>query len=171
MTFENFSAREWRAITPEEKAICETHMQELPVRMSRLASALGVRVLSSTLPSGISGELRPCGESPSGFKIRVNRHENSKRQRFTVAHELGHYLLHKSLVEDGIVDNVLYRSTLSNSIEAEANRIAADLLMPRNTIDCWIKENFDSEPTEYDLEYISQSWKVSKIAAKIRLDI
>ena len=171
MTTSNFSATEWRIVSAMEREICGSHMREIPVRMSRLASDLGVRVHSATLPSGISGELRPCDESPSGFKIRVNRHENKKRQRFTVAHELGHFLLHKDLVADGIVDNVLYRSTLSNKIEAQANRVAADLLMPRLTISNWLLANFDDEPEENDLDYISQEWKVSKVAVKIRLDI
>jgi Zn-dependent peptidase ImmA (M78 family) len=121
-------SREWYRLDHEAKAVIIGHQNEMPVPLARLARAFGVSVKAATLAPGISGELRP---NPDGsFVIRVNRHDAPARQRFTVAHELAHFLLHRPLIGHGIEDDVLYRSALSDQIEAEANRLAADILMP-----------------------------------------
>lgn len=118
---------EWRSLADGVRATIEEHQDNAPIRLAQLARALGVTVKSATLAPGISGEIRPGG---NGFVIRVNRHDPSKRQRFTVAHELAHFLLHSDQINNGIADDVLYRSSLSDRREAQANRLAADILMP-----------------------------------------
>lgn len=76
------------------------------------------------------------GALDSGNKmILVNSRDSTERQLFTVAHELGHYLLnHKSKKDD-----VLYRSDPLNSYkdsrEQEANCFAASLLIPEVMLD------------------------------------
>src|ERR1044072_6020383 len=108
----DMTSREWNTLTPEVRAIIEEHQKTYPVKLSALAHALGVPVKASTLAPGISGEIRPDPDRPGGFLIRVNRHDPPNRQRFTVAHELGHFLLHKEQIGSGIADDVLYRSSL-----------------------------------------------------------
>ncbi len=126
--------REWRKITEEERAIIQPFLDEVPVRIATIARELGLEVKSATLKPRISGQIQPSADSPSGYRIRVNRHEAKTRQRFTIAHEIAHYLLHRDFIGDGIEDTILYRSTLSDPREAEANRMAAQLLMPEVTI-------------------------------------
>ncbi|MGR3460779.1 MAG: ImmA/IrrE family metallo-endopeptidase [Roseovarius sp.] len=126
--------REWRKITEEERAIIRPFLDEVPVRIGTMARELGLEVKSATLRPRISGQIQPSSDSPSGYRIRVNRHEAKTRQRFTIAHEIAHYLLHRDFIGDGIEDTILYRSTLSDPREAEANRMAAQLLMPEATI-------------------------------------
>jgi Zn-dependent peptidase ImmA (M78 family) len=135
-----------------------------------LAHALGVKVIASVLPSGISGEIRPDPAAEAGFTIRVNKNDQSRRQRFTVAHELAHFLLHRDQIGNGVTDDVLYRSTLSDSREAQANRLAADLLMPRPLVDDWI-ERAKSLRVEDPVEFLSDKFGVSTAAMKIRLGI
>lgn len=122
---------EWERLDPKVRAIIEAFQDAPPVRLPELAHALGVAVKASTLSPGISGEIRPAGD---GFVIRINRHDPIKRQRFTVAHELSHFLLHREEIGDGIKDDVLYRSCLSNRREQQANRLAADILMPESLL-------------------------------------
>ena len=161
----------WRRVEASERNVCAGFMGGFPVSVGKIAAKLNLTVLSSTLPTGVSGEIRPSTSSKSGYEIRVNRHENKKRQRFTVAHEIGHYLLHREHINDGIVDNVLYRSGLSSRIEAEANRIAADILMPKHTLKAYLKQNYGNRVTETDLDNIANNLRVSKIALKIRLGL
>lgn len=116
------------SLNPEE--VVAQFTSEIPVRVGALADALGLGVLRSTLQPGISGQIEPSNDYPSGFVIKVNRHEAKHRQRFTIAHEIGHFMLHRDKIGSGIKDTKLYRSKLSNSMEAEANRYAANLLMP-----------------------------------------
>ncbi len=113
-----------------------------PVNVEGLASELGVRVNHSFLEAGISGELvRVSGDH---FEINVNGLDPVTRRRFTIAHELGHYIYHRDLVGDGLDDDRAYRSTSTGRYfntrigpkqETEANQFAASLLMPKHLVD------------------------------------
>jgi hypothetical protein len=153
-----------------DREIVDRFLREVPVQLSALATALGLRVISAPLPSGISGEIRPEPASPSGFAIRVNKNDPARRQRFTVAHEIGHYLLHRDEIGDGITDDVLYRSMLSNSREAQANRLAADLLMPDRLVAEW-KRRARELGEENVVSFLADKFNVSTAAMKIRLGI
>jgi hypothetical protein len=161
---------EWRTIDKETQERLAQHLREAPVSLSALAQSLGVKVVSSILPSGISGEIRPDPSTASGFIVRVNKNDPARRQRFTVAHELAHFLLHRDMIGNGVTDDVLYRSSLSDSREAQANRLAADLLMPRKLVDDWI-ERARSLRVEDPVEFLSDKFGVSTAAMKIRLGI
>jgi hypothetical protein len=161
---------EWRAIDGATRERLAQHLREAPISLSGVAHALGVKVISSVLPSGISGEIRPDPATEAGFTIRVNKNDPSRRQRFTVAHELAHFLLHRDQIGNGVTDDVLYRSTLSDSREAQANRLAADLLMPRPLVDDWI-ERTKTLRVEDPVEFLSDKFGVSTAAMKIRLGI
>ena len=156
---------EWHRLDEKEKQIIINAQQILPVKLSSIAAEMGVTVKSATLDAGISGEIKSFENS---YLIRVNRHDVKERQRFTVAHELAHFLLHRDKIGDGIVDDVLYRSSLSDNLEAEANRLAADILMPWDKI----KDIMNSMPDkriEEKIEYLAKITEVSTTAVKIRL--
>ncbi|MBF0857634.1 ImmA/IrrE family metallo-endopeptidase [Gluconobacter sp. LMG 31484] len=158
---------EWKLLTPTERQVIEDFQEIAPVRLSALAKALGVTVKAATLAPGISGEIRPEGNS---YVIRVNRHDPPKRQRFTVAHELAHFLLHRDQIQEGLKDNVLYRSGLSDTREAQANRLAADILMPEGLIkQC--REAAEDKGVGDIILYMSEAMGVSEDAMKIRLGI
>ena len=162
-----FSA-EWQSIDSDTRLKLAAFFQTAPVSLAAIAQTLGLKVLSSTLPNGISGEIRPDPATPSGFIIRVNKNDPTRRQRFTVAHELAHYLLHRDFIGKGVTDDVLYRSTLSDSREAQANRLAADLLMPQALLDDWMQKA-TSLKVDDPVEFLSDKFGVSIAAMKIRL--
>ncbi len=83
------------------------------------------------------------------------------RKRFTVAHEIAHYLLHRHLFSGEVIDAALYRSTLSNSLEAEANSFAADLLMLWHLL---------SPLKDLPVSELSRHFEVSDEAMRIRLE-
>lgn len=157
-------------LTQQEISLIEKFSTDIPVSISSIARELGIPIKLATLKPGISGEIRPDEDSASGFKIRINRHESKRRQRFTAAHEIGHYLLHRDLIGDGISDSVLYRSNLSNKIEAQANSLAANLLMPKNKILEYVEINSHLEEDEL-VKNLSNLFQVSEIAMRIRLGI
>src|SRR5690606_4472121 len=99
---------------------------ECPVDPIKVTRALGIDVrLARFKDPTISGILRANGV------IYVNYADAPVRQRFTIAHELGHYVLH-SASENPAMD--LYRDERSSAgiepREMEANNFAAALLMP-----------------------------------------
>jgi Zn-dependent peptidase ImmA (M78 family) len=108
--------------------------------------------------------LRPC--------IAVNPAHHINRQRFTIAHELGHYFLHEGL-EEHVEENfrVAWRSADSskaiNWIEIEANRFAAELLMPTRFLETDLNslENIDKR----SVALLAIKYIVSPEAMKIRL--
>ncbi len=71
------------------------------------------------------------------FIIYLSRATSSKRDIFTIAHELGHYVLHSRL---GAIPLEANRSQERNTVEREANSFAAAFLMPENQIKQKYKE-------------------------------
>lgn len=109
--------------------IISLHQRIAPVDVHAIAAAFGIEVRTDVnLPDDISGKIerRWCG----GYRITINGKHARTRQRFTLAHELAHYVLHRSLIGDGIVDDAMYRSSRGNSVERQANSYAATILMP-----------------------------------------
>ncbi len=117
----------------ETRAFIQRLQSDAPVNIVGISKVLGLNVWESqTLPDGVAGKLfrdRKNGGG-GGYSIIVRAQDPVVRKRFTIAHELAHYLLHRHLFSDELVDNALYRSGLSTPIEAQANALAADLLMP-----------------------------------------
>lgn len=161
MTF----SKEWQLIPTEQKEIISRYHNTAPIKIGTIAKELGLTVKSSTLQAGISGEIRYISGK---YIIRVNRHDPKVRQRFTVAHEVAHFLIHRDRIGDGIVDDILYRSSLSDTLEAQANRVAADLLMPWDMIQEFLKCHRNLKP-EMRLEKLAEELEVSSTALKIRL--
>ena len=65
--------------------------------------------------------------------IGINKLHNKKRQRFTFAHELGHFFLHKGK-NVAFADEVFFRIDNSSSLEYAANEFASRLLMPETKV-------------------------------------
>lgn len=159
-------ALEWLRLQESERRKIEVRQKDIPLRLSDLAKDFGLRLVASTLPVGVSGEIRP--DAVGGFVISINRHDSPRRQRFTVAHEIAHYLLHRDQIGDGITDDALYRSSLSDSREAEANRLAAEILMPRRLVDQELAKLAGVEALEL-VSKMAEKFGVSEVAMKIRL--
>lgn len=105
--------------------------------------------------------------------ISVNSTEDIKRQRFTIAHELGHFILH-SKDQPLFVDKtpkVMYRNNASTTgeivKEREANAFAAALLMPKDLI----SEAIDNCILGGDdiVERLASDFNVSEQAMSFRL--
>lgn len=162
-------SNEWKGLAKEAQQILRKYFENFPVRVSEACREFGLDVVLSPLPARISGEIRPIEGKPGYFRIRINRYESRNRQRFTAAHELSHFLLHRNLIDDGIVDTVLYRSNLSNTIEAQANRLAADILMPYELIQEYIEAYSIDLQDEDEIKNMADAFQVSDIALRFRL--
>ncbi|HVX00717.1 MAG TPA: ImmA/IrrE family metallo-endopeptidase [Candidatus Babeliaceae bacterium] len=145
--------------------IIRRHQKNLPVKVISLANDLGVPVYYAfNWQDALSGMIIKDNESKynskSGYAIFVNNKHEESRQRFTIAHELAHFIRHKDAIGDGISDDAMYRSGLSNKIEAEANSFAADILMPWDLI----RQEIAKTPKE-----LAPLFKVSETAMSVRL--
>jgi Zn-dependent peptidase ImmA (M78 family) len=108
---------------------------EPPIDVRRAAASLELDVIEDRMDRSISGLLYRGDEA---VIIGVNANHPPRRQRFTVAHEIGHYLLHKgrAVVLDHVRMNFrdATSSTATDFEEIQANAFAAELLMPRDAV-------------------------------------
>ena len=117
--------------------VIRKHQKSAPVQTIPIAEALGLSCYrASGWPDTTSGMIVRDAErgGDSGFAIYVNAEHSKVRRRFTIAHEIAHFVLHRDLIGDGITEDALYRSGLSDAVEREANGLAAEILMPRHLI-------------------------------------
>lgn len=138
-----------------------------PVNVTKIANELKINVYTALGEEGVAGKIIKDSllGGESGYAIVINRHDAPRRQRFTIAHEISHFILHKDLIGDGIVDDALYRSGLSNKIEREANKLAADILMPWHLINEFMSEKIKT------IQDLANIFQVSESAMSIRLGI
>lgn len=131
-----------------------------PVEVDKICSYLGIEVLYTPISDDISGRIYTQDDK---YLIEVNlRHVNTRR-RFTVAHELGHYCLHKDFLDNvGMILERSVRSTVIRDKEIEADNFAAELLMP--------KLHFNDKYNELkDVFVLSKYFYVSEAAVRNRI--
>tara|TARA_R110000782_G_scaffold13730_22_gene40365 strand:- start:5887 stop:6390 length:504 start_codon:yes stop_codon:yes gene_type:complete len=144
--------------------IIKEHQATTPVHVIPLASKFGIDVFKVPVDNdNFSGMIRKNDDGK--YDIYVNASHSPSRRRFTIAHELAHYILHRVQIGDGITDDALYRSGLSNYIESEANQLAADILMPRHLLQKYMDEGINSVPE------LAKIFEVSPSAMSIRLGV
>ena len=143
----------------ERKAAEIVGHHSFPVDVVKIANKLDFDVfLSDFDEKNVSGMVVNSKDEKS---IYVNKNDIPQRQRFTIAHEIGHIVLHHKNEEFSEVD---FRNTdeLPTQKEIEANAFAAALLMPKDiAIEKW--NEFQ------DVDDFADYFKVSKSAAAIRL--
>jgi len=137
----NISSRPdyFKAKAEATRILSDFGLLEPPVNPADIAQQLGVRV--------VFVGFTPEYDSISGFydfddeTIYVNKYEFPLRQTFTIAHELGHRLLHTEWAKSSDYKVLLRGDTNGNDpIEMEANSFAANLLVPRFMLDNYWKE-------------------------------
>lgn len=133
----------------------------LPIDPERVADRAGIRVIADPQLSleGLSGKYAVEDGVPT---IRYSPSEPKVRQRFTIAHELGHHALgHPASYRDPAAH---FSSTTFDPSETAANRFAAALLMPKDIL--LFKIGQMSNPGIVDL---ADAFGVSQVAMHYRL--
>ena len=149
----------WRALkekgfTSASDVLRALGVKGAPVDVVLVAQALGIPINVVKQP-GWTGAMKNDGKAAS---IWVKAEDDVTRQRFTIAHEIGHVMLHPA--------GVLFRDNASYSgdeREKAANDFAAQLLMPMPLMDAIAMQ------TNRDVHAIARAFQVSPGAARIRL--
>lgn len=143
----------------------------LPIPIRELIEKLGVTVIEHDFDNNISGVLSINGQNKS---IGINKSEGEQRKRFTLAHELGHLILHQ---EKGnlFMDSILFRKTgdgytkKEEKIEREANFFAANILMPANRVREELRNVTLDFIEDTSIEDLAEKFGVSVSAMNYRL--
>lgn len=148
-----------------------------PVEIVRICNENGLKVFEEYLGSEVSGLIvlddKEWPKYETNQFIVVNLTELAERRRFTIAHELAHFILHRNgsklYAHRDMAKGIASRSR----IEQEANYFAANVLMPEKLVRDKV-EDIENDVwgnlTDYTLiREIAESFVVSASAAEIRL--
>lgn len=130
----------------------------IPVDIEAIAEFYGIQIFKDTMDDGESGAI-VINQDNCGMLINQNDHIN--RQRFTIAHEFGHFVSYKYLEKTGErVDRRNLESSFGKDLEEIfANKFAAAILMPISV--------FKERENENTVE-LSRAFNVSVLAIENR---
>ena len=160
-----------RIKTLVRRLLVEHSVKGPPVPVEQLAKSVGAEVRYSPFEGDVSGMLFRHGDQ---VVIGINSLHHPNRQRFSMAHEIGHLLMHQGM--EVHVDHT-YRVNLRNDLSSQAvdpdeiaaNRFAAELLMPEEWLIRDLRgQDIDCEG-EDDLKVLARKYGVSLKALTLRL--
>jgi Zn-dependent peptidase ImmA (M78 family) len=156
--------------TIPEKVLKDCGITTRPIPLDKILQHFQIRKVDMPGSADIFGAIVRRGGSVT---IAVNPDQHPNRQRFTIAHELGHFFCHPSETMEHVDGDfrVAWRNTASSAgvdwKEIEANRFAAALLMPEKML----QEDVNQVAVldRDTLQHLAASYKVSRIAMQFRL--
>jgi Zn-dependent peptidase ImmA (M78 family) len=138
---------------------------DIPVDVRAVADKIGIEVITTEELSqqGLSGKIEFKEQPRKNPVIYVNAQESEARQRFTIAHELGHYFCGHS---DSCREDPAFNLSPAVGLyeERQANEFAANLLMPKIALEYLIYEK-----KEFNIENLAAIFEVSPLAIHFRL--
>jgi Zn-dependent peptidase ImmA (M78 family) len=152
-----------------EDVLKECKIKKPPVPVQDIARSYGIEICELRGSTDIFGAILRTNKK---VLIAINPAQHPNRQRFTIAHELGHYFCHPNEAEHVDRDfRISWRNLDSskgvNWKEIEANRFAAALLVPEEFLqrDLTRVSHFDQST----ITHLASRYKVSPVAMKFRL--
>ena len=144
---------------------------DVPVDVEAIADEQGVTVVQQDLEDSVSGML--VIKDGRGI-IGVNQNHHPNRRRFTMGHELGHYLLHGKKAKVFVdASPVVFRDQASSdgmqSQEIAANSFAAELLMPEDAVRKYVEDKLVDVYDDATIRRLAARFGVSVQAITIRL--
>ncbi len=114
----------------------ENSFKSYPINIEEIVRNEKINIIEHEFNDEASGILVISDEN---ITIGIDKNSGNERKRFTIAHELGHYVLHNER-SNMFVDKVFFRkksdgyTSKEEKIEIEANYFAANILMPEKLI-------------------------------------
>lgn len=146
-------------------------IQEIAVEISKqfFPDSPITRIEGQDFAGAFEGALTPIPNSKDEWGIAYSTAIKSPgRINFTLAHEFGHYLLHRSELIDGIKckrEDMFRWDSEHGRREAEANEFASYLLMPRNLFETKMQEG---NLSLHLLQHVADDFNVSLTAAILK---
>lgn len=152
----------------------ETELLSIPVEVVSMANFYGFEVYELEMDDNTSGMIIVSNKNIENFDTKkvivINSKHSNSRKRFTIAHELGHYIL-----SDKPEECYAHRESKGsyNPDERDVNSFASALLMPKDDLEkfCKLIENdYSADKVPFVLiSKVSERYNVSKSAAEVRL--
>ncbi len=156
-----------------DKVFKETDLISIPVEIVAIVSFYGFSVYELEMSDDISGMIFADEKNIKNFDsnkiIVVNSKHSAVRKRFTIAHELGHYILAGC---PGKCYAHRESSDVYNAEERDANSFASALLMPEDDVIKFFNSNSKKTFGKSDslqIFCVAKKYNVSEKAAEVRL--
>ena len=146
-----------------------------PVKTIPIAAALGLKVFKVPVwdAERISGQLLKLAENAgrSGYAVFVNEKHSQQRRRFTIAHEIAHFILHRDQIGAGIEDNGIYHSRLSAHAERQANLLAIDEILIPEPLFRRASHSLTVEHGDISIPILAEMFDVPNSVMSIRMGV
>ncbi len=158
-----------------EHLVQENGLTQPPIDVEKIASRLRLPIVRADLGGEVSGLLITKRGAAS---ICVHQDHHPNRQRFTIAHEIAHFILghHNQPGEHVHVDHGNYitqrgpRAAKGIDLrEIEANQFAASLLMPSEMLEAHVRKAARGALHDGHVVDLASRFEVSEQAMTIRL--
>lgn len=164
----NLAAEEGvRSLGSLTRFLQEAGVQTAPCDVQNAARALGIRVVYEPMDDDMSGFLERRG---GRWVAGINAYHHPVRQRFTLAHELAHYVLHRSEQERFEDRTYARRRNDHSKMEREADAFAASLLMPevrvRKAIESGVK-NLNDLARQFDVSSLAMRYRLENLGYRL----
>lgn len=159
------------AIKAAQRILREQGVKAPPVPVERIIKAHNLILEYSPLEDEISG----MAYIKDGLGIiGINSLHHPNRQRFSMAHELGHHILHADDLRKAVhVDKAIFRNEASSKaidpLEIEANAFAAELLVPRELLAGIVGTASIDLEDDAKVEPLARQFRVSPSMMRLRL--
>ena len=162
-------------IIQKARDVLDTHNQNrLPVDLDLIAHENGIKITYEKMSENASALLIFDGSEQA--KIVVNQDHHEHRQRFSIAHEMGHFFLDHKLNHHVYEQSFFFRKKgdhdgddKENNLELEANNFASELLMPSPVLEKCLQQYKKISEEEALTQKLAKKFKVSTIAMQLRL--
>lgn len=142
--------------------LLDNDMYKIPADILKIARANDIDVYEGDLDKKISGAIK-FDNKTNKFEILLNKNDIKTRQRFTLAHELGHFFLHKEILKsDEIHIDIMFR--MPDEKEKEVDYFAGALLMNKTLLEKIYQNN-------KSITELAGIFEVSISAMTVRLDV
>ncbi|MGL5719433.1 MAG: ImmA/IrrE family metallo-endopeptidase [Alphaproteobacteria bacterium] len=153
----NYERAKQAALALLDKVTIEEDSLLIPI--SKIVDVIGVKVFASPdIEGGKSGLINVKDK-----EIIVNSNDTYERQRFTIAHEIGHFVLHGKDSQD-TAEDVLYREPWASTDykEQEANCFAANLIVPEHLLrKYYLKGNIENLAKAFGMSVTMMGYRIA----------
>jgi Zn-dependent peptidase ImmA (M78 family) len=160
-----------RAEAKATKLLEKLGIESSPVPVEEIPELLGAELVFRPFEGEVSGMVY---RDEASKVVGVNSSHARNRQRFTIAHEIGHLVLHKGdgVFVDSFGGRINWRNGAWDPDEAEANAFAAELLMPRSLVDREVEGLLEDEAISAKrlVMTMAKRFRVSQQSMRFRLE-
>ena len=152
-------------------SILSKYLSSYPVDIESMANDFKIEVKVLDIGANLRGSIQK--KEDGNYIIELNSQDTELERRFTLAHEIAHYIYHREKIGNTkLTDNRMYRSFNSNITdrdEHEANEVAMLLLLPPDLVEDFLNDHATCS-VEEKRQKVSEAFQIPQVFTKLIID-